>query len=302
MLSIWGRTWAVTGDLAVHVAESWERDGWAGLRALAALQASLRQNRLEERRAEAAAPGGSSSARGVIAKIPVLGLLTQRGRVVDCAETQSTDALAATIRAASLDASIDAIVLDMDTPGGEVNGVTEAAHAIRSARELKPIVAAANGEVGSAGYWLAAQATEVIVTPSGAVGSIGVYGAHVDVSKELEAKGQKVTVVSAGKYKVERLPHAPLTDEAVQALQADVHRHYDAFVRDVARGRGVSVEAVRDGFGEGRMVGAKPAVEQGMANAVGTLDEAIARARSLATARRREGASRAQTERDILDL
>ena len=302
MLSIWGRTWAVTDALALHAIEAWERDSWAGLRHLAALRLELAP-RPEAAAVSAGAGGAVASTRGgTVAVIPVLGLLTQRGRVVDCAQTVSTDALARTIKGAVADGSIGAIVLDMDTPGGEVNGITEAAAVIRAARAEKPIVAAANGDVGSAGYWLFAQATEGYVTPSGSVGSIGVYGTHVDESKALEAQGKRVTIVSAGKYKVERNPTAPLSDEALAALRSDVGRHYSDFVRDVSRGRAVSVERVRDGFGEGRMVGAQAAVKEGMATAIGTLEDAIRRAGVLAGERKRAtGRVAAELDRLALD-
>jgi signal peptide peptidase SppA len=268
-----GRPWAVSSVLATHVMGVLEREGFAALRNLAGVRAHAATANVRSQPVR----GGS------VAVIPVMGLLTHRGAVIDCAETQSTAELAALVTEAAFRSEVKAIVLEIDSPGGEVLGGTEAAAAIRDARATKPVVAHVNGEAGSLAYWLAAQADEVIVTPSGAVGSIGVYGVHEDLSIETSARGRKVTYVFAGKYKVERNPHAPLEGAARQYMQSEVDRYYDMFVRDVARGRRVSVDAVRSGFGEGRMLGAKAAVDAGMADAVGTFDQAMRRAAALAT-------------------
>jgi len=117
----------------------------------------------------------------------------------------------------------------------------------------------------------------LIVTPSGEVGSIGVVAAHMDISKMAESAGLKVTLVSAGKYKTEGNQFEPLSDEARAALQVRVDDYYAMFVKAVARNRGVSPADVRNGFGEGRVVGAKQAVALGMADRVATLDETLAR-------------------------
>jgi ClpP class serine protease len=139
------------------------------------------------------------------------------------------------------------------------------------------MVAVANTMAASAGYWLACAPGELVVTPSGAVGSIGVWGAHEDISAAMEKEGVKVTLVSAGKYKVEGNPYEPLSDEAKAALQADVDNFYSMFVKAVAKNRGVSQDSVANGYGQGRMVMASLAVKQGMADSVATLDQTLAR-------------------------
>jgi signal peptide peptidase SppA len=272
-----GRPWAVTAEVALAVRRiARETRHFSALRQVAELHADLQ-----------AGPRPAGSRSGAVALIPLIGLMTQRGGSDVSVEYTSTDLFASMVRGAAADESVGSIVLEIATPGGEVYGVTEAAAVIRDARAVKPVVAVANSHAGSAGYWLAAQATELWVTPSGEVGSVGVYGMHVDESKALEAEGLTVTLISAGKFKVEGNPFEKLGDEAHSAMQADVNRYYGLFVADVAKGRRVSLDAVRGGFGEGRMVGAKAAVEQGMADQVGTLQEAIRRAATLATEKRR---------------
>jgi signal peptide peptidase SppA len=232
--------------------------------------------------AEHAARPAPSPAGGAIAVIPIYGLVTQRNAWLGT----STDRLSAQVLAAVADKGVQAIVLDVDSPGGEVYGVPEAAAVIREARAEKPVVAVANAMAASAAYWLGSQASELLVTPSGEAGSIGVYTMHIDVSKALETAGLKVRLVSAGRYKVEGNPFEPLSDEAAAAIQADVDRYYEMFVRDVAKGRRVSVDAVRGDFGQGRLVGAKAAVTERMADGVGTLADGILRAGALAAERR----------------
>ncbi|HEV2064048.1 MAG TPA: S49 family peptidase, partial [Thermoanaerobaculia bacterium] len=171
-----------------------------------------------------------------------------------------------------------------DSPGGEVYGADEAATVIRGVRASKPVVAVANSLAASAAYYLASQANELLVTPSGEVGSIGVYAVHEDWSAALDEGGVKVTFVSAGEGKTDGNDAQPLSDTAKADMQAAVDRYYSMFTAAVAKGRGVSVDRVRSEW-KAKVYGAKQAVEVGMADAVGTLDDAIRRASALARAR-----------------
>lgn len=246
----------------------------------------------------AAAAGGSApeAARpeparhsGAVAIVPVSGPIFSRGGglLAELFGGTSSEQLALTMRRAAADPAVSAIVLDINSPGGAVAGVTEAAAAIRDAASQKPVVAVANHLAASAAYWLAAQASQLVVTPSGEVGSIGVFAAHQDWSKAMEQMGVTVSLISAGKYKTEGNPYEPLSDEARGAIQARVDDYYKAFTADVAKGRKVAVETVRGGFGEGRVVGAREAVREGMADGVGTLGDAVAAAARLAGERLR---------------
>lgn len=271
-----GRPWAIRAEIAAHIRGLVAKEGIAGLRHLAELKGAIHAADIEARR------GGVRQLAGQVAVIPVIGTLTQRGDVINSETTRSTADVAAQVEAAVAEPKVDAVVLEFDSPGGEVFGVPEAFQAIRAAAKQKPVVAVANSVAASAAYYLASAATEIWVTPSGQVGSVGVYALHVDISKFLESEGEKWTFISAGKYKVEGNPAEPLTEAARAAMQSDVDRYYQMFVADVARGRGVPVDAVRNGFGEGRMVGARAAVDQKMADSVGTLDQAVMRAAQLA--------------------
>jgi len=194
----------------------------------------------------------------------------------------STEGFTKILREAVADPAVARIVIDVDSPGGTVDGVPELAEEVRVAREKKPITAVANAEAASAAYWIASQASELVVAPSGEVGSIGVWALHLDVSRMFDSAGITPTFISAGKYKVEGNPFEPLGDEAKAYIQSRIDDYYGMFVRGVAKGRGVSVDKVRSDFGQGRMVGAADAVTAGLADRVGTLDDAIAKTRRAA--------------------
>jgi signal peptide peptidase SppA len=148
---------------------------------------------------------------------------------------------------------------------------------IFASRDAKPIIAQVNALCASAGYWLASACNEIVITQSGEIGSIGVYTIHEEISKLLETEGVKETIISAGKYKVEGNPFEPLGEEAKAAIQMSVDGYYTMFVDAVARYRGVTSQAVRDGFGQGRVARAPDSIGIGLADRVGTLSETLQR-------------------------
>lgn len=181
----------------------------------------------------------------------------------------------AMFREALADDSVGAIVLNIDSPGGLVDQVPETAAEIRGARGTKPIVAVSNTMAASAAYYIASQADELVATPSGEVGSIGVLVRHEDFSGMLAMEGVKPTLIYAGKYKVDGNPYEPLSESAKEGMQAAVDEFYGMFTRDVAAGRGISVETVVSDYGEGKTLLAEPALAAGMVDKIATLDETI---------------------------
>jgi capsid assembly protease len=228
---------------------------------------------------EAAGPNSESRSRaGAIAVLPLHGTIAHRmGMMSDMSGGTSTEKFTQWFRAAMADPMVKSIVIDVDSPGGGVPGVQELGDEIFQARGTKPVVAVANAQAASAAYWLASQAQEFVVTPSGEVGSIGVFAMHRDVSKALEAEGVTTTMIAAGKYKVEGNPYQPLSEEARQSLQTKIGQYYSQFVNAVARGRGTSADNVTNNFGEGRMLMAKDALKAGMVDRVATLDRTLQR-------------------------
>jgi len=213
-----------------------------------------------------------------IAVLPLLGPITQRAGLFTAffggTSTekwgQSFDDLMAT-------PSVGTVVIDADTPGGTVAGVPELADKIFKARGTKPTVLVANGMAASAGYWIGSQADQIVVTPSGQVGSVGVFSMHIDMSSALEKLGNKVTLISAGEHKTEWNPFEPLGEEAKAHEQTQVDGIMGQFVNAVAQGRGVTASTVRKDFGQGRTMRAKDAVAAGLADRVATLEQTIKR-------------------------
>lgn len=237
-------------------------------------------------------------ASGAVAVIPIFGTIAHHaGMMIESSGGVSTESIASRFRAAMADPQVGAVLLHIDSPGGSAAGVPELAAEIHAARGPKPIVAQADSMAASAAYWIGTAADELVVTPSGLVGSIGVISGHQDISEALAKEGVRTTLITAGKHKGEGNPYAPLSDEDRAAIQERVDDYYNLFVRAVAKHRGVSVESVRSGYGEGRVVTAKRAVDLGMADRVATIDETIAR---LASPRRQGNAARAERVRLLL--
>lgn len=220
-------------------------------------------------------PRGRSRA---VALIPIYGVMTHRADwFTEMSGMASTEQLARQVAGAAADPDVEAIVMDIDSPGGSVFGTEELANQVAAATKSKKVIAVANALAASAAYQVASQASELVITPSGMVGSIGVYTMHVDRSEQMKQRGIKVSFVSAGERKTAGNEYEPLSPVAVEEMTEIVQGYYDLFVRFVARGRNVSQKAVREGFGKGGMVLAEPAVREGMADKIATLDEVLAR-------------------------
>jgi signal peptide peptidase SppA len=275
-----------------HVTKALYERPWAVQRQMLTFMASVLRFRaaggavspdeMAERLAAARAQNGPREGAiqsGAVAIIPMYGLISQRMSLMsDMSGGTSLDEIRGTLQSALADPSIKAIVFDIDSPGGSVDGVPEFAAELRQARAgSKPIVAQVNTLAASAAYWLAAQMNEIVVTPSGEVGSIGVFAMHEDYSKADEMAGIKTTLVSAGPFKTERNQFEPLSDDARANIQEGVDSFYQMFLSDVAKGRGISVQAVADGYGEGRTFLAKKALAAGMVDRIDPLEATVNR-------------------------
>ena len=246
-----------------------------------------------------------SNSGGGIAVLPLYGVVTQRGNMVDDVSgpgTASTQQFSNMLRAALQDETVTQILIDIDSPGGSVYGVAELADEIVNARAQKPVVAIANSLAASAAYWIGCSASEFYVTPGGEVGSIGVWQAHQDYSKAMDEAGVKTTLISAGKFKVEGNPYAPLDEEAQGFMQSRVDDYYTAFTKAVAKGRGVPISQVRDGMGQGRVLGADAALASSMVDGIATFEDVVKKMRRDARAQIKPNASRLNQARNSLAL
>lgn len=211
-----------------------------------------------------------------IAVIPVQGVITKRASLWSELFGDTTlDALSGQLAAARDDDSVRAVVLHVDSPGGGVYGVDDAAAQIADLAKHKPVVAFADGLMASAAYWLSAGATRIVAQPDAEVGSIGVYAVHFDLSGALAQKGIVPTLVKAGEHKAEGNPYQPLSDDDHTAMQSRIDSHYQRFIARIAKGRRKSDAVVRESFGKGRVMSASAAVDVGMATDIGGWPEVL---------------------------
>lgn len=249
----------------------------------------------------AAAPQRNGANRsGSIAVVPLYGTVMQRAGMMEiCGGGTSIQRFTAAFRDAMADETVSQILIEIDSPGGSVYGVSELFNEILSARSSKTVVAVANSLAASAAYWIGCAATEFYVTPGGEVGSIGVWQAHEDWSQALAEEGIKTTLISAGKFKVEGNPYEPLGEDAQAFMQSRVNDYYGAFVKGVSKGRNVPVDSVRNGMGQGRVLGADAALSEKMVDGILTMDEVIKKM-SRNTRSGRSSLKAAQAELSIL--
>lgn len=186
--------------------------------------------------------------------------------------------------AATEDPGVKGIVLQIDSPGGLAYGTGDLADAIYSARAVKPVIARIEDLGASAAYWAASQADLVMINPTATVGSIGTYLAVHDYSKMYDEAGVKVHVVRAGEKKGAGVPGTPITDEQLAEWQRNVDAINDHFIRGVARGRGKSVEQIREVADGGVHIG-QAAIAAGLADQIGTYGDAVAMVARLASTR-----------------
>ena len=210
-----------------------------------------------------------------IAVIPVFGTLVKRAGAIEAASgLTSYGHLEDRIMDAATDPAVRAVLLDIDSPGGEAAGVFDLSDLVFEARSLKPVWAVADEEAFSGAYAIASAAERLIVPRTGGLGSIGVVAVHVDRSARDAMEGFRTTTVYAGARKNDFNPHETLKDGARRTLQTEVDRVYGLFVDTVARNRDLTADAVR--ATEARLFFGEDAVRAGLADDVGTLRSAFA--------------------------
>lgn len=172
------------------------------------------------------------------------------------------------------DDNVKGIALVVNSPGGMVAGCFDCVDRVYGARSVKPVRAFAAEAAYSAAYALFSAAEHGTVARTGGVGSIGVVTSHLDASKMMDEIGFKVTFIYAGKHKVDGNPYEPLPDDVKARIQARIDHLYGVFVTTVARNRGMDEQSVR--ATEALCFTAEEAVSNGLADEIGSLDDAVA--------------------------
>ncbi|WP_353274081.1 S49 family peptidase [Wolbachia endosymbiont (group A) of Ennomos erosarius] len=211
--------------------------------------------------------------------IPIHGILTKKpGAFDEMLGMTSYEQIEVQVKQALEDSSIETILLDIDSPGGEVNGIFDLADFIYSARGKKRIIAIANDDAYSAAYAIASSAEKIFLTRTSGVGSIGVIASHIDQSGFDEKRGIKYTTVFAGSRKNDLSPHEPITSESLKNLKSEVNRLYEMLIELIARNRNLSVEAIKNT--EAGLYFGENAVEIGLADGM-TILSSINKNRSI---------------------
>jgi len=212
---------------------------------------------------------------GGIAIVPVQGTLVHRlGSLRPYSGMTGYDGIRAVFLQALHDPEVQAIVLDIDSPGGEVSGCFDLVDTIHAMRGVKPIHAVLNEAAYSAAYAIASAADRIAVPRTGGAGSIGAICLHVDFSKALSGAGVAVTLIRDGERKAEGNEYEPLSDAARAQIQADISAVTTLFIDTVARNRGVPPARLR--ALQGATLQGGQAVDAGLADAVAAPDAAFA--------------------------
>lgn len=214
---------------------------------------------------------------GGVGVLPITGSLVHRGGFIDAMSgMQSYQSLEKKATAMAADPDVKAILMELDTPGGQAAGVFDLGKKMKEACTAagKPLWAAVNESAMSAGYALASAADRVTMATTGAVGSIGVIALHVDQSKKNAKDGYTYTAIHAGAKKTLGTPHAPLTDAAKSEMQARVDEMYDHFISHVAQMRGLDPAAVR--AQEAGVFSGQAAIDAGLVDQIMSFNETLA--------------------------
>jgi capsid assembly protease len=269
-----------------HIISAFSREIWAieqdkflAIRHLLKLRASGDRVSDEEIKAVMqAAERPVSRTAGSIAVLQLFGTISHRANMFsEASGGTSTQAFGKAFAQVVGDPNVTAVIIEADSPGGGVSGLSELADQIYKARGSKPIIGVANTKALSAAYWLLSQVDEVVMAPIAEVGSIGVFLWLENWAKNYEMEGIQPEIIRYGEHKAEANDWEPLTDESRAYLQSQVNTVGEMFVKAVSRGRGVSADVVRADFGQGRGVMTKDAVRLGMADRIATMDETIER-------------------------
>ncbi|MFN4282354.1 MAG: S49 family peptidase [Alphaproteobacteria bacterium] len=211
-----------------------------------------------------------------VAVVPIVGPMVARADwLTELFGFGSYGDVAEAVEAAFADPDARAVLLELDSPGGEVGGLFDLVDRLTALREEagKPLWAVASESALSAGFAIASAADRLYVTRTGEVGSVGVVAIHVDESTADAMAGLKWTLIHAGAKKVDGNPHEPLSPEAFADIQADVDALHAELVGLIARNRHMGAAAV--GATEAAIYRGQRAVAVGFADRVGTVGQAL---------------------------
>lgn len=222
---------------------------------------------------------------GSTAVVPILGTISKRMNMLTALSGGvSTDMLTSTFNKLALDNSINSVVLDIDSPGGYMDGLEEARRALLSLRNKKSVFAVSNNLMASAAYYIGSAATEIIGAPNSQIGSVGVWSMAVNESKRLDKKGIEVFIVRSGKNKAVPHPAEPFDEAGLERIREGNEMAFTSFLGAVSENRNISMSKLTVLIEGGKLFEATDAIKAQLADRIGTLDEVVAEANDLADA------------------
>lgn len=214
-----------------------------------------------------------------VAVIKIYGILAKRMNIVSALSGGTSYEMAGKdFKKAIADPAVKTILLNVDSPGGNISGLLPLANLIYESRGKKRIISFANSLAASAAYYLSSAAHEIIVSDKSAqLGSLGVIGLHMDRSEEYKQKGLKPTVLKAGKFKAVGNEYNPLSKDDKKSLQGQLDYLYGIMIQDIARNRGVTTDIADEKMGQGRLFIGQQAVDVRLADRIENWDNLLAR-------------------------
>jgi signal peptide peptidase SppA len=209
-----------------------------------------------------------------IAVIPVHGILVPRRFSIEaCEEMMSYELLRTQLTKALNDDGISEIVLDVNSGGGNAQGAFEIAEFIYQSRSIKPIRCIVNFNAFSGAYLIAAACSEIIVSDTSGVGSIGVYTKRLDLTQYYQDQGVKIHSFYRGARKIDFHPDTELSEEERSNIESNMESTYQKFIHAVAKYRGMTAEAVI--ATEADCFEGQKGIELGLADRLATPQDAI---------------------------
>ena len=206
--------------------------------------------------------------RDGVAVIPVVGPLFRYANLFTAISGASSyEVLAKDFNSALENPDVHSVVLDIDSPGGEVNGCAEFANMIYESRGTKPVIAYASGDAASGAYWIASACDQIIASETSLLGSIGVVAVYRD------SNDQNVLEIVSSQSPYKRLD--PNSDDGKSRLQSRIDDLASVFIDSIAKHRGVDPPTVLKEFGGGDVFVGKNAIRSGLADDVGSLENII---------------------------
>jgi protease-4 len=223
----------------------------------------------------------SRPAAGKIVVIPLSGTITTGDSSLFSSSTITPGLVREYLTKAEKDPAVKAIVLRIESPGGEIEPCQEILLEIERVKETMPIVVSMGGTAASGGYYISTQADKIVALPTTQTGSIGVISQLINVEGLLEKLGIQIETFKGGKYKDMYWGFRELTPEEEEIMQEMIDEYYEQFIDVVAEGRGLSKEEVRN-LATGQLYSGAKAKELGLIDELGDLDTAINLAAELA--------------------